>query len=112
MARKIVATKEWDEQRDQILYEIVKAKFTQNREYAESLIATKKVDIFEATRDLHYGCGLPLSQAFQIDKNSPGKNVGGEILMQVREELMQEGAEIEHVSDHSSDSSEGDNDTQ
>ena len=99
LARKIVATKEWNEQSDQILYEIVKAKFLQNRKYAEALIATKDLDIYEGTRDLHYGCGLPLSQAFQIDKKSPGKNVGGEILMQVREEIKQEGQELVHQSD-------------
>ena len=75
LARKIVATKEWEEQRNQILYEIVKAKFLQNPEYTEALLATKKLEIYEATRDLHYGCGLPLSQAFQMDKKSPGKNV-------------------------------------
>ena len=113
LSRKIVATKEWNEQRDEVLYEIVKAKFVQNLKYAKALIATGDLDIFEATRDSHFGCGFPLSQAFQIDRNCPGKNVGGDILMQVREELKQEdGAEIVHLSGQESDSSEGDQDTQ
>ena len=111
LARKIVATKEWDEQRDQVLYEIVKAKFKQNLEYARALIETGDFTIFEATRDSHYGCGLPLSQAFQIDKDCLGSNVGGAILMQVRDELKQELDELNHISDQASDSSEGDHNT-
>ena len=38
--------------------------------------------------------------------------MAGEILMQVREELLQEGQELVHQTDHSADSSEGDKDTQ
>ena len=78
LARKLAATKEWEEQLDQILYEIVKAKFLQNHKYAKALIATKKLDIYEATRDLHYRCGLPLSPAFQSNKKSPGKKGRGQ----------------------------------
>ena len=106
LARRITATKEWEEQRDQILYEIVKAKFKQNPTYAKALLETGNSAIFEATRDSYYGCGIPLSQAFLIDKDSPGKNIGGEILMQVREEIAQEAQEIVHLSGQESDSSE------
>ena len=112
LARRIVATKEWEEQRDQILYEIIKAKFQQNPNLTETLLSTQNLDIFEATRDSYYGCGLPLSQSAYIDKKCPGKNIGGEILMQVREELRQEGQEIVHLSGQDTDSSEGANDTQ
>ena len=113
IARKIVATKEWDEQRDQILYEIVKAKFSQNLALADALVATEGLTLFEATRDSHYGCGLPLSLAHQIDKKTPGKNVGGEILMQVRDEIIRERQQITYTTDQAeSDSSEADQDTQ
>ena len=113
LSHKIVATKEWEEQRDQILYEIIKAKFRQNQQLADALLATQDLTLFEATRDLYYGCGLPLSQAHLMSKKNPGKNIGGEILMQVREELRQEGQEIIHLTDQAeSDSSEADQDTQ
>ena len=113
LSRKIVATKEWEEQRDQILYEIIKAKFKQNQSLADALIATQDLILFEATRDSYFGCGLPLSQSHLINKKTPGKNICGEILMQVREELILERQEIVHLTDQAeSESSEADQDTQ
>ena len=86
-ARKITATKEWEEQRDQILYEIAKEKFRQNPEYRDALLATGNFPLYEATRDSYYACGLPLSLAQDIDKDCPGKNIFGQILVQIRTEL-------------------------
>ena len=48
---KIKATKEWHEQRDQILYEIAKEKFRQNPTYRDALLATGDLPLYEATRD-------------------------------------------------------------
>ena len=67
-----------EEVKDQIMYEIVLNKFSQNEELREKLIATGDEYLAEGNtwHDTYWGVC-----------NGKGKNKLGKILMQVREEL-------------------------
>lgn len=69
---------DWEEIKEQIMYEIVKAKFTQNQNLARLLIATGDAYLEEGNwwKDTTWGVC-----------NGVGENKLGKILMRVREEL-------------------------
>ena len=76
--RKVVLREDWEEVKDQIMYEICLAKFTQNKELKEKLLATGDEELVEGNtwHDTYWGV-----------YNRRGKNKLGKILMRVREEL-------------------------
>ena len=83
-ARKLGKTvqlrKDWEEIKDNVMYEIVKRKFTVNKELQQKLIDTKDEELVEGNwwHDTYWG----------IDsKTGIGKNKLGKILMKVREEV-------------------------
>ena len=69
---------DWEEVKDQIMYEICLAKFTQNEELKEKLLATGNEELVEGNtwHDTYWGVC-----------NRRGKNKLGKILMRVRSEL-------------------------
>ena len=77
-------------------YEIVlignRAKFTQNEQLKEILVATGKKQIAEASpMDRIWGIGVAPDNPLALDsKKWRGKNMLGTILMQVRSELQQQ----------------------
>lgn len=77
-SRRVKIRRDWDRVKDSIMYEAVKAKFTQYPELKELLLSTADAKIIEHTEnDDYWGDG----------GNGKGKNKLGKILMQVRNEL-------------------------
>lgn len=76
--RKLPLREDWEQVKDDIMYEAVYAKFSQNEELKNILLKTGTEYIVENTSDDYYwGCG----------KDGSGKNILGRILMKVRETL-------------------------
>lgn len=70
---------DWDDVKLQIMYEICKAKFTQNPVLANKLIATEKFELVE---------GNDWNDTFWGVCNDIGENHLGKILMRIRQELI------------------------
>ena len=79
LGRRVNLRPDWDRVKDQIMYEVVKAKFEQNPDLRAKLLATGYVYLEEGNTwgDRYWG----------VDANGVGLNKLGHILMQVRREL-------------------------
>ncbi|WP_338792705.1 NADAR family protein [Bernardetia sp. MNP-M8] len=78
--RKVKMRKNWDNMKDNIMYEAVKAKFTQHEDLKELLLSTQDAILVEHTEnDDYWGDGL----------DGKGKNKLGKILMKIREEFQE-----------------------
>ena len=72
---------DWEEVKEEVMYDALYAKFTQNPDLAKLLTLTGNADIIEnAPGDAYWGCG----------KDGTGKNRLGELLMYLRGELQRE----------------------
>ena len=70
--------KNWDDKKDNVMFEALRAKFTQHPELGQMLRDTGNAKIIEHTEnDAYWGDG----------GDGKGKNKLGKILMKVREEL-------------------------
>ena len=70
--------RDWERVKDSVMYDAVKAKFTQHAELADLLLSTGDARIVEHTaNDAYWGDG----------GDGRGRNVLGRILMRVRDEL-------------------------
>lgn len=80
LGRQVVMRPDWDKVRDQVMYEVVFEKFSQNSEIREHLIATGEAMLVEGNtwNDRYWGVC-----------NGIGQNKLGKILMRVRSELLQ-----------------------
>lgn len=78
LGRRVNIRPDWDDVKDEIMYKIVKAKFEQNKDLAEKLIATGNEELQEGNwwGDKYWG-------VYQGE----GRNQLGKTLMRVREEL-------------------------
>lgn len=76
--RRVKLRKDWEEVKVQLMYEIVKAKFTQNESLKERLLKTGEEPLQEGNtwHDIFWGVC-----------NGRGQNHLGKILMRVRNEL-------------------------
>jgi len=73
--------KDWEQVKDEVMLKAVREKFRQHTNLAAILLATRDAQIIEHTvNDSYWGDG----------GHGRGKNMLGQILMQVREELRQE----------------------
>jgi ribA/ribD-fused uncharacterized protein len=69
---------DWEEVKDEVMYQACLKKFQTHDEIRAALLRTKNEKLIEnAPSDYYWGCGA----------NGTGKNRLGEILMRVREEL-------------------------
>lgn len=84
---------EWDEQAYEHLYDAVYAKFSQNRSLCLDLLGTEDRRLMEATTDFTYGCGIDLSSNKWEDGTWTGENLAGCVVMDVRDQLKEEGFE-------------------
>ncbi|MNS42021.1 Swarming motility protein YbiA [compost metagenome] len=86
----------WDANCKQIVYEANHAKFTQNPELLKKLLATEGTTLAEASPyDRIWGIGLASTNPRALDRNKwLGTNWLGEILTQLREDLIQKGAAV------------------
>ena len=82
--------KTWKANRERIVLEGNRAKFTQNEELLEQLLATKGTTLVEASPyDRIWGIGLAASNPLAQDpKTWRGQNLLGKILTQLRDELL------------------------
>lgn len=77
-SRKERILKNWDNKKLNVMYDAIKAKFTQHEELTQLLLDTENAKIIEHTEnDDYWGDG----------GDGKGKNMLGKILMKVREEL-------------------------
>jgi ribA/ribD-fused uncharacterized protein len=77
-SRKLPLRRDWESVKDQIMFDVVRAKFTQHEELKELLLSTGDAKLVEHTaNDSYWGDG----------GDGSGRNVLGQILMRVREEL-------------------------
>lgn len=79
----------WKERREHIVQEANKAKFTQNPELRDALIATKGTTLVEASpRDTIWGIGLSAKNPkAQKRETWRGQNLLGQILTDLRDEI-------------------------
>jgi hypothetical protein len=79
-SRKVRIRSDWDRVKDAVMYEAVKAKFTQHEELKYLLLGTDTARIIEHTEnDYYWGDG----------GDGSGQNKLGKTLMRLREELKQ-----------------------
>lgn len=80
LGRLVSLRNDWEEIKDQVMYEVVKAKFQQNPKLLQQLLDTKDAQIVEGNyhRDSYWGVDLRTMQ---------GYNKLGKICEKVREEL-------------------------
>lgn len=83
----------WIQTREEIVYRINKAKFTQNKHLCNRLLATKGTILVEASPyDKIWGIGLSESDLRAKDENQwRGQNLLGKILTELREEILSKG---------------------
>ena len=88
---KVTSTPKWDQKEEQVMLDLLRVKFKKNQQQRKALIDTGDKVLVEFTRDRKWGCGLPLSKMAEtkVDK-LPGKNLLGDLLNKVRDELGQE----------------------
>jgi ribA/ribD-fused uncharacterized protein len=84
LGRKITLRKDWEQVKDKIMYEICFAKFSQNEDLKEKLLATGDEYLEEGTY-WHDNCWG--NCYCEKCKDIVGENRLGEILMEIREEL-------------------------
>lgn len=78
--RRVRLRKDWEQVKDRIMEEIVRAKFSQNEELKEQFLATGDAQLVEGNRwnDRYLGVDI---------RSGVGENHLGKILMKVRSEL-------------------------
>ena len=78
--RRVRLRKDWEQVKDSIMEEIVRAKFSQNEELKEQLLATGDAQLVEGNRwnDRYWGVDI---------RSGVGENHLGKILMKVRSAL-------------------------
>ena len=81
------STREWEEKAEQVMREILVAKFTRNRACTNFLLSTGERTLFEGTGDKKWGCGIPIAKAHLISHRNPGRNLLGHLLEEVRRSL-------------------------
>lgn len=82
--RHVLLRPDWEKAKDQIMYEIVKDKFTNNPDLQEKLLATGNAILTEGNtwHDVYWGYDT---------RQKRGQNKLGKILMRVRQELKAKG---------------------
>lgn len=84
LGRKVILRDDWDEIKDDIMYDLVKQKFSRNTKLKSMLMSTGDRELVEGNwwHDNYWG-DCSCSKCYDIE----GKNKLGKILMRVRDEL-------------------------
>lgn len=83
-------TEEWKSIRLRTLYKGIFAKFDQNGPLKRVLLETDGLNLYEATTDPYWGCGIDIDSDKWETNEWRGENVCGKILVKVREEFLHE----------------------
>lgn len=78
----------WVKRRMLVLYDGARAKFEQNLPLQEELLKTSGKQLYEATTDRYFGCGIGYESNRWELKDWPGENVAGLIIKKVRDDLL------------------------
>ena len=79
---------QWDDNRDEIMLQLIRAKFSQNSVIADELVATGNKKIGESGKHPYFAVGLSITSNDILKQNLwTGQSKLGSILMQVRDEL-------------------------
>lgn len=80
LGRKVLLRSDWEEVKEEVMYQVVKSKFSQNEEMGRKLVGTKDAYLEEGNtwHDTCWGV---------CQYTGEGENKLGEILMRVRREL-------------------------
>ena len=81
------ASQEWEDICESVMLEILLLKFTNVDFCKEFLLSTGTKKLFEGTGDKRWGCGIPISKFWLITLKCPGKNILGQSLETVRDEI-------------------------
>lgn len=81
---------QWKSIRLRTLYKGIFAKFDQNGPLKQVLLDTDGLNLYEATTDLYWGCGIDIDSDLWEKGEWNGENVCGKILVKVREEFLRE----------------------
>lgn len=90
VGNRVETNEEWEKNRLKTLYKGIFAKFDQNIPLRQALLNTMGLNLYKATTDLYYACGIDLDSPKWETKDWPGQNVTGQILMKVRGEFLAE----------------------
>lgn len=90
IGKRVETTDEWRAMRICKLYEGIYAKFDHNGPLKQALLDTVGQDLYEATTDLFFGCGITLDSDQWKTVEWLGKNVCGKLLVKVRNEFLDE----------------------
>ena len=86
--RNIKAKDTWDNVKFKIMKKIISLKFDQNDSIRDKLLTTTGF-LYEATKDMEFGCGLTLGQLKEIcQENIKGKNRLGIMLCEYRDAIL------------------------
>lgn len=88
---------EWVEFSREVLHKGIYAKFSQNPSLKKDLLSTGDYQLYEATTDLDYGCGVNLISKAWDDQSWTGQNLTGRALVEVRDRLRLEQNEDEEI---------------
>lgn len=78
---------EWVDFSREVLYKGIYAKFSQNPSLKKDLLSTGDYQLYEATMDRFYGCGINLTSKAWEDQSWEGQNLSGRALVEVRDTL-------------------------
>jgi len=80
----------WNNERYNVMVEVLRLKFTQNEDIKKQLIETKPRILYEASPyDKIWGIGFCYKDAICQDERNFGQNLLGKALMQIRDELFE-----------------------
>ena len=88
---EIKTTPLWDRLKDDRMWEILDAKFSQNKEIRMRLTSTHGLYLIEGSRDGYWGAGKRLYSKDLVDGNWNGLNQLGEMLVELRTDLRRRG---------------------
>ncbi|NTX59623.1 NADAR family protein [Myxococcus sp. CA051A] len=90
----------WERERERVVHEGNRAKFTQNASLLEALLATAGTELVEASpMDRIWGVGLSMDNPnIQDPSKWRGLNLLGKVLTRLREDLIAEGITVASVS--------------
>ena len=78
----------WQAMRMQVVYMVLKAKFTQLSFYEKALLDTGDTIMVEASPDKTYGIGIAEAKAKMVPVNEwPGKNLMGKLMTKLKKEI-------------------------
>ena len=81
-------TNEWNKVKENIMTHLLKIKFAPGTDMANKLLATAGKSLAEAGQSPTYSIGMSLNNKDLFKYDKWGKNVLGNLLMKVREELV------------------------